>query len=137
MCFASLKSRTCFDVNCKFVHVKGTRRKKDDKLSNITQNKSATKSDFTVEDRSVVTNAESDNKNSGHSNNFLEMFHCLIQAVEERMEKKLNAMAELLQTVRPVTKHHPQINHVPPNLQNWGPPLINHPVRYPPNPQYQ
>ena len=115
MCFESISKRVCYDKTCKYVHVKKTDRNKHESAKHLPsqeQDLTHTFPKITPQDQ---------------NNNFLEMIHCLIQTVENRMDAKLESIRNMLTT--------PKVNQMPPtNNHPWMFP--HHPIPTTPNIQH-
>ena len=125
MCFSSLKSKECTDISCKYVHVKGTQTKKQHLQSKIPQN-STNETSCTEHNTSQVTNT---NTNSNTSNSFLEMFHCLIEAVETRLDQKLSIMNNAIKGLfqqQQTPQNYTQNPWIPQPAQMQQPPIVRY-----------
>lgn len=89
MCFQSLKKGECFNEQCNFVHVKGTKRKKDPlKDDKETTNKG----------KGELKKENSCKLHEDHSKDFLDILHDFKTKILETVDKKLETMLTTLMT---------------------------------------
>ena len=107
MCPDSIKNRTCFDLQCNLVHVKGTQRKRIINQNNL-NNEQFFETNETKLQKAV-------NKNQNNENlNFLEIIQNFKKEIFEQLESKLANLVHI-QTQHQLNQiHHP---HQPQQFQ--------------------
>ena len=91
MCAMSIKKGECFTPNCQYVHVKGTKRKKQ--MSNKTTTKPVY-SNLNEKNQNHINNLKNQNHINDPNQDFLKVIHNfkieIINTMEERISKLLS-----------------------------------------------
>ena len=142
-CKSSLRNKTCFNKNCKLVHVIGTRRTKQQSNTGrnrvdsthsgmddtITRPRSTYKRDDISTERSRNTNSTA-RKNDSSDNHFLEI-RSLLQGMQDKFQKEIEALKMDIVLQRSLMEHI-QSNQPHPPPRPASPKQYYQPLQVPP-----
>ena len=131
LCHSSLKDRTCFNENCKYMHIKGTIRNSLHRPDGPQSRNSATSTSQVVQSRSTQPNERVSNPPSPDSNNepFLEQFKAMsnqIMLITNKLQQLDTRLNGVYPTMNPPNSGRPQ--WLPPSMGLYPlhPQLLQH-----------
>ena len=131
LCHSSLKDRTCFNENCKYMHIKGTIRNSLHRPDDPQRRNSATSTSQVVQSRSTQPNERVSNPPSPDPNNepFLEQFKVMsnqIMLITNKLQQLDTRLNGVYPTMNPPNSGRPQ--WVPPSMGLYPshPQLLQH-----------